>query len=80
MKRKLKSFGIWAVTFLLCFAVIYLIVFIGGWKLFESADPILIEIGAALILSVFVFAFVRVINELENRIKTLEKRLDDMEK
>ena len=75
MKRLLK----WAGVFVLCFLVIYLIVFFGGWKLFESGDPILIEIGAALVLSIFLFAFGESIEALEKRVKTLEERLNQFE-
>ena len=50
MKDKLKLLLRWAIIFLFCFIMIYLFVFFGGWKLFESGDPILIEIGVAFIL------------------------------
>lgn len=60
--------------------MIYLIVFIGGWKLFESGDPILMEIGVALILSIFVFAVNEVIGALEKKVKSLEARVDELEK
>ena len=76
LKNKLKSLLRWAGIFLLCFAVVYLTVFFGGWKLFESGDPVLIELGAALILSVFVFAFNETITKLEKKIEDLEKRID----
>ena len=70
----------WAVWFVVCFLVIYLIVFFGGWKLFESQDPLLIEIGAALILSVFVSIVNEVITGLEKRIKSLEEKIKEFEK
>lgn len=80
MKKQLKNLHRWALTFLLCFIVIYLIVFIGGRKLFESGDPILMEIGVALILSIFVFAVNEVIGALEKKVKSLEARVDELEK
>ena len=43
MKDKIKLLLRWVGIFLLCLIVIYLFVFFGGWKLFESGDPILIE-------------------------------------
>lgn len=55
MKKKAKMLLRWLGAFILCFLAIYLIVFLGGWKLFESGDPILMEIGAALVLSIFFF-------------------------
>ncbi|MBR6745259.1 MAG: hypothetical protein IKM00_08610 [Clostridia bacterium] len=79
MKNKFKAVLRWAGIFLLCFAVIYLTVFFGGWKIFESGDPILIELGAAFILSVFVFAFNETVTKLEKKIEALEKRISEME-
>lgn len=80
MKEKLKIFLKWAVVFLLCFLLIYLFVFFGGWQLFESGDPILIEIGVALVLSFFVFVFGEIVTGLEKRVKSLEERLNEFEK
>ena len=79
MKNKLKAVLRWAGIFLLCFAVVYLTVFFGGWRLFESGDPLLIELGVALILSVFVFAFNETVTKLEKKIEALEKRISEME-
>ena len=80
MKIKLKTLLRWAGTFVLCFVVIYLAVFLGGWRLLESGDPILIEILAALILSFFLFAVNEVITNLEKRVTALEKRIHELEK
>lgn len=79
MKTKLKLLLRWAGNFLLCFLVIYLVVFFGGWKFFESGDPILIEIGVALILSVFIFAINETITSHEKKIRSLEERIDKLE-
>lgn len=79
MKNKTKSLLRWVGTFILCFIVIYLIVFFGGWKLFKSDDPILIEAGVALVLSIFVFAINEVVTNLEKRVKSLEERLKKLE-
>ena len=79
MKGTLKILLKWAVWFVVCFAVIYLIVFFGGWKLFESDDPIMIEIGVAWILSVFVAIISEVVTGLEKRIKCLEEKLKELE-
>ena len=79
MKAKLKSILKYLVVFFLCFIVIYLVVFLGGWKLFESNDPILIELGAALILSIFINAINEVLIKQENKIKSLEQRLSQLE-
>ena len=80
MKEKFKIVLKWAVVFLLCFLLIYLFVFFGGWQLFESGDPILIEIGVALVLSFFVFVFGEIVTGLEKRVKSLEERLNELEK
>ena len=80
MKEKFKVVLKWAVVFLLCFLLIYLFVFFGGWQLFESGDPILIEIGVALVLSFFVFVFGEIVTGLEKRVKSLEERLNEFEK
>ena len=80
MKEKLKSFFRWAGIFILCLIVIYCFVFFGGWKLFESGDPILMEIGISLVLSFFVFIFNETITKLEKRIQILEKRVSEAEK
>ena len=79
MKEKAKMFLRWLVTFVLCFVIIYLVVFLGGWKLLESGDPILTEAGIALILSVFVYAINEVTTKLYGRIKDLEERIKRLE-
>ena len=83
MKSIFKPILFYLAVFAVCFAIIYLIVFFGGAKLFESGDPILIELGAALILSLFVTVLLSVceaqskrINALEKRVKTLEELSD----
>ena len=80
MKEKIKLILKWGGMFLLCFALIYLFVFFGGWKLFESGDPILIEIGVALILSFFFFSVNEVVIGLDRRVKSLEERIKELEK
>ena len=55
-------------------------VFFGGWKLFESGDPILIEVGVAFVLSFFVFGINEAIMSFEKRIKSLEERVNELEK
>ena len=83
MKSIFKPILFYLAVFAVCFAIIYLFVFFGGAKLFESGDPILIELGAALILSLFVTVLLSVceaqskrINALEKRVKTLEELSD----
>ena len=79
MKKYLKTLLRWAVWFVVCFICIYLIMFFGGWKLFESKDPILVEIGVALILSLFVSIINEVVTGLEKRIKRMEEKIKELE-
>lgn len=79
MKKKAKMLLRWLGVFILCFLAIYLIVFLGGWKLFESGDPILMEIGAALVLSIFFFAINEVLTMHEKKIKDLEEHIKKLE-
>ncbi len=79
MKKKAKMLLRWLGAFILCFLAIYLIVFLGGWKLFESGDPILMEIGAALVLSIFFFAINEVLTVHEKKIKDLEEHIKKLE-
>ncbi len=79
MKKKAKMLLRWLGAFILCFLAIYLIVFLGGWKLFESGDPILMEIGAALVLSIFFFAINEVLTMHEKKIKDLEEHIKKLE-
>ncbi len=79
MKNKLKLLLRWAGQFVLCFVIIYVIVLLGGYKLFSSGDPILIELGVALVLSFFVFGFDEAFRALEKKVKTLEQRIEELE-
>ena len=79
MKEKIKLLLKWAGIFVLCFVIIYVFVFFGGWKLFESGDPILIEIGVSIVVSFFAFIFNEIVTGLEKRVKSLEERLGKIE-
>lgn len=69
------------------FACIYLFVFAGGWKLIESGDILLIEIGVSIVVGIIFFViyeFSRIISsdciKLQNRIDELQKQIDDLNK
>ena len=79
MKSKLKFLLLWLAVFAACFVIIYLIVFFGGAKLFESGDPILIMLGCALILSVFVSVILHAMEAQSKRIDALEARIQTLE-
>ena len=79
MKNKLGFLLRWAIIFIICFLIIYLFIFIGGWKFFESNDPILIEIGVSLVISIFAFSLYEIVTKLEKRITLLEERINELE-
>ncbi len=64
-----------AVTFLL----VWLFVFVGGWKFFESNDPILIELGVSVVLSFIVYLVLSIGQGSHKRIEELEKRVEELE-
>lgn len=83
MKEKVKILLSFFVCWVVSFLLIYLFIFFGGHKLFESDDVIKIEIGVSFILaislslSMLVFKVNRdKINELEQRIKELEDKIE----
>ena len=80
MKEKIKPLLRFIATFVITFFVVYLFVFFGGWKLFESGDPILIIVGVAFVLSFFIFFFMEIILAFEKKIERLEARIDELEK
>ena len=75
MKSKLKLLLLWLAEIAVCFAVIYVVVFFSGAKLFESGDPILIMLGFALILSVFVSVILHAMEAQSKRSDALEARV-----
>ena len=79
MKEKLFMLLRLVATFVICFLIIYAFTFFGAWKLFESGNPILIEIGVALILSVFIFVINEITTAHEKKLKALEERVEKLE-
>lgn len=79
MKGKCKLLLRWVTSFIICFLTIYVVVFVGGWKLFESGDPILIEIGTSIIFSIFLFAISEAYERQDQKIKKLEERIKNLE-
>lgn len=80
MKPKLKLFLHFLISFALSFITIYLFVFFGGWKLFESGNPIFIELGAAVLFGIVLWIVFEHRTETEKQIKNLEKRIENLEK
>lgn len=75
IKEILKFMLICVITFLL----IYLLVFIGGWKLFESGNPILIEIGISILVGLILYTIYTINEDYKRKITELEKRLIKLE-
>ena len=80
---KLKYILAWALCILVCFVIVFVYVFFGGWELFESGNPIKIELGVAIILGSLFFVVINTIYELEKqheeKLKKLEKRIEELE-
>ena len=80
---KLKYILVWALCIVVCFIIIFLYISWFGWELFESGDPIKIELGVAVILGSLFFVIIDTIYELEKqheeKIKNLEKRIEKLE-
>ncbi len=83
MKKALTTLGKLLIIFIVTFISIYLLVFIGGWELFESKDPILMEIGVSVIVTFFLFvigsAMETMQKENKDKIEKLESRIVELE-
>ncbi len=79
MKKSLKKFAKFWLIFVVTFALIYLLVFVGGWKLFESQDPILMEIGISVLAAIILYVMDYLYSNCNDRIEKLEKRIDELE-
>ena len=61
------------------FIAIYLLVFVGGWKLIEAGDIIAIEIAVSVIVGFVVWIIFEVTKLIESKINALEKRVEELE-
>lgn len=68
------------VSVCICFVLIYLFVFFGGWKLLEAKDPILLELVAAIGMGFILWIFYEVTRGYEAKLAELEKRISELEK
>lgn len=73
------------ICILVTFALIYLMIFFGGWRLLESGDPILIEIAVSIVVGILVgiiFELSRYceakFNAAQKRIEALEQRIEEL--
>ncbi len=79
MKKALKFFTKFIPIFLVTFVSIYLLVFFGGWKFFESGDPILMEIGVSVLVAIIFYVMDSLYRDSKVKIEELEKRIDELE-
>ena len=78
--KKLKAILHFLICFAISFICIYLIIFAGGWRLFEGRDPILLEIAAAIVIGFVIWLIYEWSALFECKIKELEKRIEELEK
>lgn len=79
MKNSLKTIAKFVLCWLFSFLLVYLFVFFGGYKFFESNDVILKEIGVSFIIGVVLFFIIGLYADSRNRIDKLEKRIEELE-
>ena len=77
--NKVKMLLHWLVSTVISYVVIYIFVFFGGWKLFESGDPILLEIAAAIAMGFIFWVIYEITKGQETKIKELEERIAALE-
>ena len=82
-KEKIKFILWWAISIAITFFLIYWFVLWGGWKLFESGDPILLELGAAIVLGTIIFLVFKSMfvigKQFSSEIEDLKKRIEGLE-
>lgn len=80
MKKQNLKYLLHLIISVLCsFVFIYLVVFFGGWRLFEPFDVIKMEIGVSFLVGTIMFIVFEITKALENKINELEKRLTELE-
>lgn len=83
LKDSLKYLLVWALCILVCFALVFVWCFFGGWSFFESGDPIKMEVAVSVILGSLFFIVITTIFELEKqheeKFKKLENRIKELE-
>lgn len=68
------------VSIIICFVVIYVFIFFGGWRLVESGDVVVLEFVAALALGFVFWIMYEITRSMEAKIKELEARIKALEK
>jgi len=76
----LKFVAKFILSWVISFLVIYLFVFFGGYKLLETDDIILKEIGISFITGLVVFLIFDLFKNNSDKIEELENRIEELEK
>lgn len=80
MKNNLKLIAKFLLSWVISFLVIYLFIFFGGYKLFETDGIILKEIGVSFIIGFVIFLAFEWFKDNRKKIDELEKRIEKLEK
>lgn len=80
MKNNLKLIAKFLLSWAISFLVIYLFIFFGGYKLFETDSIILKEIGVSFIMGFVIFLAFELFKDNMKKIDELEKRIEKLEK
>lgn len=62
------------------FVLIYALVFVGGWRLLESGDMVMIEIAVAVLVGIILWLLFEQGKQYEDRLRQLEQRIQALEK
>ncbi len=77
--QKMKMILHWLICTIISFVSIYILVFLGGWRLIESGDPILLEIAVSILVGFIVWIIFEFSRYYESKLKELETRIKELE-
>lgn len=61
------------------FVLIYALVFVGGWRLLESGDMVMIEVAVAVLVGMILWLLFEQGKQYEERLRQLEQRIQVLE-
>jgi len=67
------------VSIVVTFIFIYSLIFVGGWRLVESGDIVLMEIAVSILVGIVFWIIYEILLVYEEKIKQLEKRIEQLE-
>ncbi len=79
MKNSIKDILVLLLSIIISFILIYLFIFFGGSKLFESGDVILQEVGVSIVIGALVFWIIKINKTNYDKIEELKKRVEELE-